>query len=102
MTDRIADAQPLCFLAVKKNREKIVGNHVFDDRGDVGQQLIEIERFRGGARHLQQEIQQLRALAETDVGLARHRHGFRQTAIASIIFTLLLEPTRVAPAVTIF
>src|SRR5579863_3553017 len=102
MADRIPDAQPLRLLTVQKNRKKIVGNYVFHDRGEVCEQFIEIQRFRSGARHLQKEVEQLGALAEADGGLAGHGHGIRQTAIASTIFTLLLEPIRVAPAVTIF
>ncbi len=74
MADGVADAQPLRPLAVKQNGEQIVGNHFLDDRRDVRQKLVEIERLGGDARHFQQEVEQLGALAETDfASLARDR-----------------------------
>ena len=68
---------------------------------DVGQQLVQVERLRGGRRHLQQEIEQLGALLETDGGFAGGLHGLlygvrmaRQAAAASTILTLALAPMR--------
>ena len=58
-------------LAVEQDGEQIVGQHLLHDLGDVGQQLVQVERLRGGGRHFQQEVEQLGPLLETDGGFAR-------------------------------
>ena len=67
--------KPCAALAIQQDREQIVRHHGLDDRGDVFQQLVEIERFRRDARHFEQEIEQFGALAE-DGGFARHAHQY--------------------------
>jgi hypothetical protein len=50
-----------------------------------------------------QEIEQLGAFAKPDFGLSWGGHGGNgQAAVASMIFTLALAPTRVAPAAAMF
>ena len=70
MADGVADGKTLQTVAPQQDGEQVVGHHVLDDGGDVLQQLVEIQRFGGDARHFQQEVEQLDALAEADRGLA--------------------------------
>ena len=77
VADGIADAQALISFVVQQDGEQIVGNHFLDDVGDVRQQLIQIERLRGDARHFEQEVEQLGALAERFNGFAGSGHGGR-------------------------
>ena len=86
-------------------REQIVGHHALDDCGDVVEQLVEIQRLRRDARHFQQEVEQLGALAKR-TGALRVAWPCRgefaalgeSGAVASTILTLALAPMRVAPA----
>ncbi len=60
----------LLAFAPQQDGEQIVGHDVLDDGRDVLQQLVQIQRLGGDARHFQQKIEQLDALAEADRGFA--------------------------------
>src|SRR5262249_28051102 len=60
---------------VEQNGEEVVGQHAIDDLGDVGKQLVEVERERGGGGDLEEKIEQLAALSETDRGFAGSLHS---------------------------
>ena len=65
----VADAQRLRLLLEKQDGEQLVGNHLTDDFGHVGEQAVEVgQGLGGGGGHLEKEVQKLRALAETDGG----------------------------------
>ncbi len=75
MANGIADAQALIAFVVKKNRKEVVRDDVLDNGADIGEQLIEVESFRGDARHFEQEVEELDSLAETDGCFSWDRHG---------------------------
>src|SRR5262249_311832 len=85
----------------------VVRQHLLDDLGNVGEELVEVQSLAGGGGDLQQEIEQLGSLAKTDSGFAGSLHGVPltwrpvQAAVASTILTLALAPIRVAPAAVI-
>src|SRR5581483_8348310 len=104
MPNGVANAQVVPFLAVEQDGEQIVGQHLLNDLGDVGKQLIQIQGLAGGGGDFQEEIEQLGSLAKTNSGFAGSLHGVPlilrpvQAAVASTILTLALAPMRVAPA----
>src|SRR5260370_39434744 len=117
MANGIADSQVLPSFAVKQDGQQLVGNDLLDDFGNVGQELVEVERVGSGSGDFQQKIEQLRTLAEAHTGFARSGlHGLRRLsqaeacatkfknhghwAAASTMAMLELAPIRVAPAAT--
>ncbi len=93
-------------LAIKQDGEQVVGNDIFDDGGDVGENAVQIERVRSGGGNIQEKIEQFGAFLEADLGFAggRGHHAVPDAAAraASTILTLALAPIRVAPAASIF
>ena len=55
----------LILFEVQEDREQVVRDHLLDDGGHARQKLIEIQRFGGDARNLEQKIEQLGTLAES-------------------------------------
>src|SRR5206468_877064 len=103
--DSVPDAQTLALLVIEQDGEQLAVDDLLDDIGDIGEQLIEIQRLRSDCRHFEQKIEQLGALAKTHGGFSWGRHfqpGSRRPAVASTIFTLALAPMRLAPAAAIF
>ncbi len=56
----------LRLLVVEQDGEQIVGDHAAHDRGDVGEQFIELERLGSDGRDFEEKIEQVAALAELD------------------------------------
>ncbi len=106
MADGITDAKPVLALAVKQDGEEIVGNDIFHNGGDVGENAVQIERVRSCGGNIQEKIEEFCAFLETDFGFAGRRghHAVPDSAAraASTIWTLALAPIRVAPASSIF
>jgi sigma-B regulation protein RsbU (phosphoserine phosphatase) len=73
MAHRVADAQIAAPLAVEQDCKQVVGQHLSYDFGHVGEQLVQVERQRGGSRGFEEEIEQLRSLLETNRGFSRVR-----------------------------
>ena len=77
MPHGVADAQILPPLAIEQNRKHIVRQHLLDDLRHVSEQLVQVQRQGDGGRDLEQEIEQLGSLLETDRGLAGGLHHLR-------------------------
>ena len=74
VTHGIADPQILPPLVEQQDGEQVVRQDAVNDFGNIGQQLVQVERERRSRRHFQQEVQQLGPLAETNGGFARGLH----------------------------
>ena len=79
--DGVPDGERVRALAVQQDGEHIVGNHFLHDGRDGGELLRQIERLGADARHFEQEIEQLGALAEAKSGTARGGHDCMASTI---------------------
>src|SRR5579864_1884976 len=88
MTYGVADAQTLPSFAVQQDGQEFVWNNLLDDVGYVGQQFIQVQRVGGSGGDFEQEIEQLRTLAETYTGFARGGlHGLKTLSQAEACAT---------------
>ena len=58
---------------------------LLDDVGDVGQQLVQVERLRDGGGHLEQEVEQFGPLLKTYRALGRRGMGTQRRDASTIL-----------------